>query len=151
VRTVLVALGGIATTLPVENWPAVEGVVWIFAEALQNQRDDMVDMNSLHMSFIDVLASVDIVLTKPGYGTYAEAVCNGIPVLTIERRDWPETVYLNSWARRYGHLEVMTREQFFSGCFEQQVNSLLAKGTGAGIEPDGVTQAVEHIRSLLAE
>jgi hypothetical protein len=149
VKTVLVALGGITTRLSLENWPAIEGVSWIFAEAVQSGRDDLADFSLLEMPFIDVLASADAVLTKPGYGTYAEAVCNGIPVLTIARPDWPETEYLNNWVRQHGHLEVMTREQFFSGNFAPQVNALLAKGTGPGIEPDGIRQAADRIRSLL--
>jgi hypothetical protein len=148
-RTVLVALGGITTVLPIDNWPTIEGVIWIFTDAVQSPRDDLIDCNALDMPFIEVLASVDVVLTKPGYGTYAEAVCNGVPVLTIERRDWPETAYLNSWVQQHGHLEVMTREQFFSGDFVPQVHALLTKGTGPGIEPDGIRQAADRIQFLL--
>jgi len=148
-RAVLVALGGIMTPLPVDNWPTTEGVIWIFTGAVQSHRDDLINFNALEMPFIEVLASVDVVLTKPGYGTYAEAVCNGVPVLTIERRDWPETAYLNSWVQQYGHLEVMTREQFFSGDFVSQLHALLAKEAGPGIEPDGIRQAADRIQSLL--
>ena len=148
-RTVLVALGGITTPLPVDNWPIIDGVIWIFTDAVQSHRDDLIDFNSLDMPFIEVLASVDVVLTKPGYGTYAEAVCNGVPILTLERQDWPETAYLNSWVQQHGHLEVITREQFFSGDFVSQVHALLAKDTGPGIEPDGIRQAADRIQSLL--
>jgi hypothetical protein len=148
-RTVLVALGGITTPLPVDNWPHIEGVIWIFTDAVQSRRNDLINFSSLDMPFIEVLASVDAVLTKPGYGTYAEAVCNGVPVLTIERRDWPETAYLNSWVQQHGHLEVMTREQFLSGDFVSQVHALLAKGCFPGIEPDGIRQAADRIQSLL--
>lgn len=148
-RTVLVALGGIASPLPIDNWPTIEDVIWIFTDAVQGRRNDMFDSNALEMPFIDVLASVDVVLTKPGYGTYAEAVCHGVPVLTIERRDWPETAYLNSWVQQHGQLEVMTREQFLSGDFASLVNTLLAKETCPGIEPDGIRQAADRIQSLL--
>jgi hypothetical protein len=149
VKVVLVALGGISTRLPFEHWPDIEGVIWVFTEAVQSARVDLVDFASLEMPFIDVLASVDVVLTKPGYGTYAEAVCNGVPVLTLERQDWPETAYLNSWVRQHGHLEVMTREQLFSGDFTAQVHNLLEKSTGPGIEPDGILQAADRIQFLL--
>ena len=148
-RTVLVALGGIASPLPIDNWPTIEHVIWIFTDAVQGRRNDMFDSNALEMPFIDVLASVDVVLTKPGYGTYAEAVCHGVPVLTIERRDWPETAYLNSWVQQHGRLEVMTREQFLSGDFSPLVNTLLEKRAGPGIEPDGIRQAADRIQSLL--
>jgi len=149
VRAVLVALGGIATALPLDNWPYIEDVIWIFTDAVQSPRNDMFDLSIPGMPFIDVLASVDAVLTKPGYGTYAEAVCHGVPVVTIERTDWPETACLNSWVRQHGHLEVMTREQFLDGRFASLVNTLLAKRAGPGIEPHGIRQAAERIQSLL--
>ena len=148
-RTVLVALGGIATSLPIDNWPQIESVIWIFTDGVQSHRHDLGDFSALEIPFIDVLASADVVLTKPGYGTYAEAVCNGVPVLTIERDDWPETAYLNSWVQQHGHLEVMTREQFYAGDFVSEVKVLLAKGTGHGCEPEGIRQAADLIQSLL--
>jgi UDP:flavonoid glycosyltransferase YjiC (YdhE family) len=140
-RPVLVALGGIATQLPLDNWPRIDAVVWIFAEALQSGRADMVNLDSLDMRFIDVLASSDAVLTKPGYGTYAEAVCNGVPVLTIERKDWPETEFLNGWVVQHGHLEVITAAQFHSGQFARPLVRLLDKSAGAVPEPAGIAQA----------
>ena len=149
-RFVLVALGGIATDLPLDSWPHIENVVWIFAGAVQPGRDDLVTLDALGMSFIDVLASADVVLTKPGYGTYAEAVCNGIPVLTIERPDWPETLYLNAWVRQHGHLEVMSREQFYSGTFAPLLGSLLTRTQKRSIDPTGIDQAVGRIQALLA-
>ena len=90
-RLVMVALGGIATTLPLVNWPRIDKVAWLFSTAVALPRDDLFDLCVLPLSFIDVLASVDAVLTKPGYGTYTEAVCNGVPLLTLSRPDWPET------------------------------------------------------------
>jgi hypothetical protein len=149
VRAVLVALGGIATTLPVDNWPHIDDVIWIFTDPVRSPRQDMFDLDMLDVPFIDALASVEAVLTKPGYGTYAEAVCHGVPILALERQDWPETVYLNGWVQQHGHLEVMTREQFLGGRFAPQVTALLAKPVRPGIEPDGIRQAVEILIKMI--
>ena len=51
----------------------------------------------------DVLASMDCLVTKPGYGAFTEAACNGVAVLYVERGDWPEEPYLCPW------LEANTR------------------------------------------
>ena len=148
-KLVLVALGGITTGMPLEHWPRIDKTVWLFSRELCLTRDDFLDANTLGLPFIDVLASADVVLTKPGYGTYTEAVCNGVPVLTIERPDWPETAVLNRWVQQYGAIEVMTREQFYTGTFVPQLKALLAASTRPGIEPAGIGQAVAHIQSLL--
>ena len=146
---VLVALGGITTGMPLEHWPRIDNTVWLFSSEVCLRRDDFLDANTLGLSFIDVLASADVVLTKPGYGTYAEAVCNGVPVLTIERPDWPETAVLTRWVQQYGTIEIMTREQFYTGTFVPQLQALLATPARPGIEATGTRQAVDHIQSLL--
>jgi hypothetical protein len=76
-------------------------------------------------------------------------VCNGVPVLSIERPDWPETDGLNRWVQQYGAIEVMTREQFYKGTFASQLKALLATSTRPGIKPTGIRQAVDHIQALL--
>ena len=128
----------------------MDNTVWLLSTAVGRQaRDDLLEVSAAALSFIDVLASVDAVLTKPGYGTYTEAVCNAVPVLSIERPDWPETDVLNRWVRRHGHLELMTREQFYQGAFLPQVRALFATGAGAGMQPSGISQAAVLIQSLL--
>jgi hypothetical protein len=146
---VLVALGGISTGMPLEHWPRIDNTVWLFAAEVCLKRDDFLDVSTLCLPFIDVLASASVVLTKPGYGTYAEAVCNGVPVLSIERPDWPETAVLNRWVQQYGYIEVMTREQFYSGAFAPQVKALLATAARPAVEPTGIRQAADRIQSLL--
>jgi hypothetical protein len=149
-RIVMVALGGIATTLPLANWPRMEKVAWLLPGAAAVQRDDLFDFSALPLAFIDMLASVDAVLTKPGYGTYAEAVCNGIPLLTLSRPDWPETPYLNAWARRHGRLQEISKQQFDSGKFAAALHDLWQQPPADSYSgADGIQQAVELLLERL--
>ena len=150
VRTVLVGLGGIDSRLPLENWPRIDGVVWLFPGALERQRDDFVAMTYLPMAFADMLASVDAVLTKPGYGTYAEAVCSGVALLTLARPDWPETGYLNDWARTHGRLQEITLEQFASGNFARALRVLWQEPLKPLPVATGVGEAVDLLTAMLA-
>jgi hypothetical protein len=150
VTLVLVALGGIATTLPLADWPEREQTVWLFAEPVQSARRDILGCASIDRPLIDILASVDAVITKPGYGTYTEAVCNGVPLLTLARPDWPETEYLNAWANRYGRHGEITRAQFYSGDFLDSLERLLSMPVPSTVpEPTGIGEAVEVIAALL--
>ena len=151
VRLVLVALGGIPAGLPLECWPRRDDVVWLNAGAVCAGRDDMLDIAATGMEFIDVLASCDAVLTKPGYGTYAEAVCNGIPILTLARPGWPETTHLNAWARRHGRLEEISASQFQTGCFMEALESLWMRPAAQPVQATGIAQAVAIIASYLAQ
>jgi hypothetical protein len=148
-RYVLVAMGGIATRLPLANWPRMAGVAWVFAEPVSSARNDIVLFDTLSMPFIDVLASVAAVFTKPGYGTYAEAVCNGVPLLALERRDWPETRYLNDWARAHGRFAEISRAQLEAGDFAAVLERLWRQPVRPPPEPAGIAQAADIVQARL--
>lgn len=150
VTLVLVALGGIAIELPLAEWPEREHTLWLFAEPVQSARRDILGCASIDRPLIDILASVDAVITKPGYGTYTEAVCNGVPLLTLARPDWPETEYLNAWANRHGRHGEITRAQFYNGDFLDSLERLLSRPVPATVpEPTGIGEAVDVITALL--
>lgn len=118
-KLVLVAMGGLEFRLPVENWPRMPGVRWLIPHAWEVRREDMPPMESLGMEFADLLASCDAVLTKPGYGTFAEAACSGVPVVYAARKDWPEEPYLVEWLRQHGVCAEVEREQLMAGELEE--------------------------------
>lgn len=106
-RLVLVALGGIATLLPVAGWPPLPGVHWLVPQAFGAARADMSAFEPLGWDFTDLLASVDAVVGKPGYGTFVEAACNGTPMVYARRPGWPEQEALIPWLHAHGRaLEV---------------------------------------------
>jgi hypothetical protein len=150
-RLVLLALGGIQTGLPLASWPWRDGLAWLGAGVAGSAGSNIIDIATTGMGFVDVLASCDAVLTKPGYGTYAEAVCNGIPILTLARPDWPETIYLNTWARRYGRLEEISAMQFKTGCFLEALDNLWERPATPPPEAGGTAQAVAVIASFLTQ
>jgi UDP:flavonoid glycosyltransferase YjiC (YdhE family) len=150
-RLVLVALGGIDSPLPLADWPRTEDVVWLFDRAVRSARADLVEFARLPLPFIDLLASADAVLTKPGYGTYAEAVCNATPLLTLARPDWPETPYLNAWARTHGRVAEITPADFRRGRFAGALDELWSQpaSTAAVPTPTGIDEAADWLLDWL--
>jgi hypothetical protein len=149
VRTVLVALGGFHGALPLATWPRVADTVWLLPEGGHAGRDDMPDCVRLSMGFADMLASCDAVLTKPGYGTYTEAVCSGVPILTLARPDWPETGGLNDWARQHGRLQEISQAQFASGDFAAGLQALWRQPAVHPPAPSGIGEAVELLAARM--
>jgi len=149
-RLVMVALGGIDSPLPLANWPRMEDVVWLFDRTPPVGRADLVDIARIPLSFIDLLASADAIITKPGYGTYAEAVCNGTPLLTLARTDWPETPYLNAWARIHGRLMEIPAADFRLGAFAEALEKLWSQPPPDAVPaPTGIAQAVDWLQQDL--
>src|SRR3569832_1811318 len=104
--------------LDAHSWPSLTGLTWIMpADEDVEGRDDMIAFEALDLSFVDGLASVDVLLTKPGYGSFAEAACNGVPVLYVPRVDWPEEPYLVRWQRQHRRSRAISQAQLERGDF----------------------------------
>lgn len=145
-KLVLVAMGGIEFRLPMERWPHIPGVRWLIPQDWHIARDDMVAFESLGLPFSDVLASSDAVLTKPGYGTFAEAACAGIPVLYVSRRNWPEEPYLVQWLQQHGASREVERERLQSGDLDEALRELW----GQPRPPVPVASGAEEAAGILA-
>lgn len=148
-RLVLIAMGGIAFRLPLDSWPRIPGVRWVVPSSWQVRHPDAVELESLAMDFTDVLASCDALLTKPGYGSFAEAACNGVPVLYLDRKDWPEAPYLVEWLKRQGRCMEVARAALELGAIAAQLEALWALPPTAPVEPEGIAQAADLLLELL--
>ncbi len=149
-KLVLVSMGGIASRLPVESWPRISGVRWLVQQSWQVAHPDAVVLESLPMNFNDVLASCDALLCKPGYGSFAEAACSGIPVLYVDRADWPEAPALVWWLRRHGICREISRRQLESGDLADALSDLWAAPAAVPPQPNGAAEAADWIFRRLA-
>jgi hypothetical protein len=149
-RLVLVAPGGIATRIPVDEWPRLDDVRWVVPAIWQIERTDAVSLEALNMPFMDILASCDALVTKPGYGSFTEAACNRIPVLYVPRPDWPEEPYLVAWLKRHGCCREIERAQWIAGDFVEELMALFGAPRAAPIDPSGAAQAAGILSGYLS-
>lgn len=148
-RVVIVAMGGIPMRLPVENWPVLPDTHWLVPEGWQVQRPDMSAIEPLDWPFPDLLRSVDAVVTKPGYGTFAEAACNGTAVLYQRRDDWPEQDCLIDWLHHNARCVEISAADLQSGNLAPALDHVLSSPVPPQPAPDGIEQAAAHIAGML--
>lgn len=151
-RWVLVAMGGMEFRLPVEQWPSIAGVVWLCPFAWSVQRPDVVAFDSpgSEIEFNELLAITDVVLTKPGYGTFVEAACHATPVLYVPRDDWPEEAPLTQWLHANNRAVAVPREQALAGQLVAPLAHLLALSAPPRPVPEGIAQAVDCLLGSLS-
>jgi len=148
-RFVLVSLGGVATKIPVEQWPQFPDIVWVITWQQDVSRPDIVAHTQFDISFTDLIASCDAIITKPGYGTVVEAVCNQIPILYVARQDWPEEPYLIEWLAQWGRSQQITYQQLQSGGFYEELHGLFDNRLALGKLPSGNKEIAGKIANLL--
>jgi hypothetical protein len=149
-KLVLVSMGGIASRLPIERWPSIDGVHWLVQHSWQVSHPDAVVLESLPMGFSDLLASCDALLCKPGYGSFVEAACSGTPVLYVDRPDWPEAPALVEWLQQHGICAEVSRAQLEIGDLEKALFSLWSEPQISPPSPDGATQVADWLMHRLS-
>ena len=149
-KLVLVSMGGIAMRLPMDNWPQMPGIRWLVQADWRVERQDVSTIESLKMDFTDVLASCDALLSKPGYGAFAEAACNGIPMIYVERDGWPEQGDLVAWLQQHGHCLKLDMQQMQVGDFASELQNFLALPKPVPVVPSGIEPVTEFLLKRLA-
>jgi len=149
-RIVLIAFGGIEHELPVERWPRHLGVHWLVPQGWGIDRTDMSAFEPLELPFTDLLTSVDAVLTKPGYGTFTEAACNGTAVLYQRRTDWPEQDCLIEWLEQHARCREVDTENLHSGDLADTLNALWRLPAPPTPRPTGIAEVADLLDRRLS-
>ncbi len=151
-RVVLVAFGGVDKAYPAQRWPRDQGLHWLVPASwgvTRNARADMHALEALALAFPDLLRSVDAVLTKPGYGTFTEAACNGTPVLFVRRDDWPEQDCLIAWLKANARCAEIAEADLLSARTAEVVAQLAAQPPRPLPPAGGGREAAAYIAALL--
>jgi hypothetical protein len=148
-RIALLSMGGIAHPLALQHWPFLPGIHWLVPAAAMPDRPDMHAVEDVGLAFVDVLASSDALLTKPGYGNFVEAASHGVGVLYVRRRDWPEEAWLVSWLREHARSQEIEPRSLASGMFAQELQTLLAGQRSAPSSAEGAGRAADCLSGLL--
>jgi hypothetical protein len=115
-RIVLVGFGGIAlATLPFEQMERLAGYRFIVTGPVPNRCTRVHAASTLPFSFRTLLASADLIVTKPGYNTVIEAVALGKPVIYVRRYNFADEQSLVDYLHRYGRAAELSAKDFTDG------------------------------------
>lgn len=145
-RLVLVSLGGIPGGAGL-TLPSMPGVHWLAGVGVSGPAGAVTDAGSLGIPFVDLLASSDAVVTKVGYSTFVEAACNGTPLISAPRDDWPESPYLMDWAQQNACFALAPEGLAGSG-LARAVETVLSAPRRAPVAPAGVGEACGIIAEI---
>lgn len=102
---VLVSFGGFGLDALDAALPRIDGVTWVLAPPMAPlDRPDCLYVEGV--SYPAMVAGVDVVLTKPGYGIFAEAALARTRLVWVERGAFPEAPYLTAAMADRGDVAV---------------------------------------------
>ncbi|MGE5386031.1 MAG: hypothetical protein ACM3SV_09095 [Betaproteobacteria bacterium] len=147
-RAIVLAMGGIAMRLPVEDWPRLPGIRWLVPQAWNCGHPDAIAQEFFGLPFPDLLASADAVVTKPGYGTFTEAACNGTPVLYQRRPTWLEQDVLIAWLEEHWNCGEVDGDTLQAGRLGAALERLWSQPAKPRPLANGDREAAAHLMTL---
>lgn len=150
-KLALVAIGGHVFT-PSVTWPRNQGIHWMVTGTVGSDQANVSILDALDVPFLDLLASCDVVISKPGYGIFTETTCAGKPVLFVRRPDWPEEIHLIKWLELHNRCKELSLINLQNGSFVEDIVDLLdgQQSPTPALKPTGVDEVTVLISKLLS-
>jgi hypothetical protein len=147
-RTVLVGFGGIPlTSLPLEQIEQLRHYRFLIDGPVPPGYSRIHSTEMLPFSFKTLLASVDVIMTKPGYGTLVEAVTLQQPVVYVRRYNFTDEPSLVDYLHRYGRGAELSIDDFTQGRWEPAISKAVA--TLSPQTPPPPSTGAMHAASIL--
>ncbi len=150
-RTVLVGFGGIPLdSLPFDKLESLTGYRFLFDGPIPPHSRRFVSASSLPFSFRTLMASVDVIMTKPGYGTLVEAVAFQTPLVYVRRYNFADEQSLVDYLHRYGKGVELSMNDFVQGQWLSALHKVFDLPPAiTPPSPTGAMQAATHLAPYL--
>jgi hypothetical protein len=149
-RLVLVGFGGIPlTSLPLKQMEQLRPYRFLIDGPAPSGYSRIHSTKTLPFSFKTLLASVDVIMTKPGYGTVVEAVTLQQPIVYVRRFNFADEPPLVDYLHRYGRSAELSIDDFMQGCWEPALRQALT--ASALFLPPPSTGAAEAAEAIVRE
>ncbi|NOT97113.1 MAG: hypothetical protein HOP00_12510 [Nitrospira sp.] len=152
-RIVLVGFGGIPLkSLPLEQLERLHHYRFLFDGPVTPGYSRIQSTTTLPFSFKTLLASVDVIMTKPGYGTIVEAIALRQPVVYVRRYNFADEQPLVDYLHRHGRSIELSLDDFTLGNWEPALQQILTAPfpTLSPPSPTGATEAANFIAQQLS-
>ena len=108
------------------------------------------EMYARGFRYQDLVAAVDVVVTKPGYGILSECIANGTAMLYTSRGHFVEYGALVEGMPRYLRCRFLDQDALLAGRWRDALDALFAQPPPAErMETHGAEVAVEKILSMI--
>jgi hypothetical protein len=114
-QTILLTFGGLSLdAIPYHNISQFPDDLFITVDRTAPDLPNLVKVIDRQFRPVDFMPLCDLVVSKPGYCTYAEALKLQIPIISLTRSGFAESEIILNGMQDYGHHQVISPDQFFT-------------------------------------
>ena len=97
----------------------------------------------------DLAASADCIISKIGYGIYADCLLNGTPLVYLPRSEFAEYPVLEAGVHAWGYGVRLTPEEYYALAWENALEQVLCLPRPLPVGDRGAAMAADVIENLL--
>lgn len=113
-QTVLLTFGGLGLQqIPYQNLRQFPDWQFITFDSSAPDLPNLLQITDRKYRPVDFMPLCTKVVSKPGYGTFAEAVRVGIPIVSMTREDFAEAAFLLQGISNYSYHQILNPAEFF--------------------------------------
>ena len=118
-KTILLTFGGLGLQqIPYNNLEKFADYQFIVFDQSAPDLPNLVKISDKRYRPVDFMLLCGKVVSKPGYGTFAEATKLDVPIVTITRDDFAEAAFLIEGVKNYNQHQIFTPDEFFQGTWD---------------------------------
>jgi hypothetical protein len=118
-KTILLTFGGLGLQeIPYQNTQQYPDWQFITFDAAAPNLPNLLKVNDKKCRPVDFMPICGRVVSKPGYGTFAEATKLDLPIVSITRDDFAEAALLLEGIKNHNHHQILNPNEFFQGKWE---------------------------------
>ncbi len=104
-----------------------------------------------HFAYLDLIASSDVMISKLGYGIFAQALMNGTPLIYLPREDFAEYPVLHKAVREWGHGYCLPGEDYRSLKWEGVLHEVITRKRPQPQVSDAAGVCAREIEKIIRE
>ncbi len=100
--------------------------------------------------YLDLIASVDVMISKIGYGIFAQSLMHGTPLIYLPRGDFAEFPVLEKAMVEWGHGYFLSREDYCALNWEGALNEVVTRDRPKPEISDGAKICAQEIEKFIS-
>ncbi|MBV9386490.1 MAG: glycosyl transferase [Chroococcidiopsidaceae cyanobacterium CP_BM_ER_R8_30] len=118
-QTILLTFGGLGLQqVPYGNLKRFPDWQFITFDGSAPDLPNLIKISDRKYRPVDFMPLCGRLVSKPGYGTFAEAVRQRLPIVTMTRQDFAEAAFLLAGISEYSQHQILSSEEFFQSNWE---------------------------------
>ncbi|BAY60252.1 hypothetical protein NIES22_03100 [Calothrix brevissima NIES-22] len=137
-KTILLTFGGLGLQqFPYDNLQHFPDWQFIVFDQSAPELPNLVKITDRKYRPVDFMPICGRVVSKPGYGTFAEATKLQVPLVTVTREDFAEAAFLLAGLANYNQHQILSPTEFFQGDWDFLRQPLLQPKLSQPIAKEG--------------